>query len=77
MKEEILSIVKQYGLIVSKYYMFSDGKLISKYHFENYCNDLSYDKYFLSLNLPIDKIAEIAYNALQIKQSQENEFYID
>lgn len=77
MKEEILKIIKENNLSVSKYYMYENGSLIKKYKFDNYSDSFIYDNYFLTLNLSLDKIAEIAYNALEIQYSQEHEFYLD
>jgi hypothetical protein len=80
LKQEILKIVDENSLSVACSYTMISGDVHQRYFFVNYSDAFEYDEYFKKIcddNMTLNDIAEMVYSTLQIRYSQQNEFYLD
>lgn len=79
MRETILKISERHGIRVYKTFNKEDGKYKTRYEiFYPLCiTSFLNDKEYINLKITIDKFAEELYSILNVKASQDNEFFID
>ena len=79
MNNDLLKFIQKNNIIPMKYYFFENDKLKVKYTLMNgsYDSELITEKAKKELNMDLEKLAYESYCLLNIKYSQENEFFID
>lgn len=75
--DELVKVVEDNGLIVGKHFKTEGDKTVRYYAFDNYCDTMSYDDYFKSLDKSLEEVAEMMFSIMEVRYSQENEFFID
>lgn len=79
--EKIIKLAKKYDLIASQVFKFnSNGTVDRKYWFENSPDTLEKlfaDEMFKELKMKPQTMAYLLFCCLNIRYSQENEFFID
>lgn len=79
MNKDLLKFIQKNNIIPMKYYFFENNELKVKYTLMNgsYDSELITEKAKKELNMDFEKLAYESYCLMNIKYSQENEFFID
>ena len=78
-KEKLLDFIQKYNIVPQKYYIFEEGKLKVKYTLMNgsYEGERIMEQVQKEFDVDFYTFAYEAFCLLNIKYSQENEFFID
>lgn len=78
-KEKLLDFIQKYNIVPQKYYIFEEGKLKVKYTLMNSSYECERIMEQVQKEFDVDfyTFAYEAFCLLNIKYSQENEFFID